>query len=255
MANQKDKSVGFFRAVLNFSISVYEKISKLMDSVLYNRTGGLVASLLAAVLITGSINYDDIRSRFFNESRASVEIVDVKVKTLYDSDVYDVKGVPGQVDITLTGDPMDIQTYRSEGNIRVIADLRDSNIGDSTVEFKITNLPDTIQATIDPKEVTATLTEKITKEFTVVTELLVAENQKASDFEVTGLKDLKVSVTGSQSKINSIRSVKAVLDVSSVTTSMEMNATMVAYDATGNTVDVKIEPTSMKVNVKYRDDE
>ena len=249
---KKDHSIGIIRVILNASNYIYEKMSKAMDSIIYNRTGAMIASLLAAIIITAGVNYGEIRSRIFHENRTSVEITDVRVETLYDSNLYDVKGIPSRVDVTLVGEPADIQTYRNEGNIRVVADLREQNEGESTVEFRVANLPDTIQVTINPKEANATLSEKITKEFSVTPELMLSANQKANNFEVANLKDVTVNVTGSQTKVDSIRSVKAVIDTAGYYENFEANATLVAYDGTGNTVDVKIEPSTVKVNVKVR---
>ncbi|MBP3853722.1 MAG: hypothetical protein J6D18_04045, partial [Erysipelotrichaceae bacterium] len=239
MPKNEDKPIGFLRVLLNASVFVFEKFSKLLDSVLYNRNRALAASLLAAVLITGSVNYQEIRTRFFNEHQASIDVPNVPVETLVDSDRYEVKGVPGQVDVTLTGDPNEIREYRNKDNMRVVVDLRQRNSeGDVDVDLEVANLPDTLRASVNPQTITVTLAAKVTRDFSITTELMVSGNQKASDFEVSSFKDTTVRVTGSESKIDSIRSVKAVIDASGQTSNFETNATLVAYDATGNTVDV-----------------
>ena len=88
---KKDHSIGIIRVILNASNYIYEKMSKAMDSIIYNRTGAMIASLLAAIIITAGVNYGEIRSRIFHENRTSVEITDVRVETLYDSNLYDVR--------------------------------------------------------------------------------------------------------------------------------------------------------------------
>lgn len=253
MAKKDDnKQPGIIRALINASMSVYEKFSKMLDVLLYNRTGALVVSLLAAIIITAGVNYQDIRTRLFNDSLTSVDVSDVHVDALYDHEKYDVKGVPSQVDVVLTGNAAQIQAYRTQGNIRVVADLRQQGAGDNTIDLEITNLPENIQATITPKTITATLLERITKEFTITPELMLDSDQKAGDYETPILSESTVQVTGSQNKIDSIRAIKAVVDVSGQTSSFEAEATLVAYDATGNTVDVDMQPATVKVNVKMK---
>ena len=65
----------------------------------------------------------------------------------------------------------------------------------------------------------------------------------------------EVSIMGTQDQIDSIRKVKAVIDGSSEEGNFETNATINAYDAQGERVDVVIEPSQVKATVRLKNSE
>lgn len=70
------------------------------------------------------INYEDISLKLFNDTRTTVDLRNVAVEVLADTDKYDVAGVPSTVDVSLTGDATSIQVFRSKGSVQVVADLK-----------------------------------------------------------------------------------------------------------------------------------
>jgi YbbR domain-containing protein len=228
---------------------LFQKISKLVDRILFNKKGSIVISLLVSIMICVGINYEDINLKLFNSSATTVELRDVSVETLADTDTYEISGVPSTVDVTLTGDAASIQAFRSKGSVQVVADLKKYAEGENVVTLYVRNLPNKVDADINPATVDVTLSKKVTKTFTVQPELLVGSGQKNSDFDTPTLNVETVKITASQNQINSIRIVKALIDCTGQISDFETTATLVAYDAKGNKVNVEISPENVQASV------
>ena len=80
--------------------------------------------------------------------------------------------------------------------------------------------------------------------------MLVGTNQKVSDFDTPTLDTMTVKITASQNQLNSIRIVKALIDCTGQLQDFEANATLAAYDAKGNRVNVILSPETVHANVK-----
>ena len=103
---------------------IFRKLSKLFDKVVFNKKGSLFISLFLAIIISISVNYEDISLSLFHDTTVSVTINDVSVETLADTENYVIEGIPSTVDVTITGSASDVQVYRQQANIRAIADVR-----------------------------------------------------------------------------------------------------------------------------------
>lgn len=234
----------------NLGRFIFQKLSKLVDRVLFNKKGSIIISLLVAIMICVGVNYDDINVKLLNDSATTVELTNVSVEVLADTDKYEVSGVPSSVNVTLTGDAASIQAFRSKGNIQAVADLKKYSEGENVVTLTVKNLPNKVDAVIDPSTIDVTLSKKVTKSFTIQSELLVGSGQKVTDFETPVLDTEIVKITASQNQINSIRVVKALIDCTGQISDFETSATIVAYDAKGNKVNVEISPETVHASVQ-----
>ena len=249
----KNKPMNFFTKLLNVINSVFKSCSKLLDRIVFHKTGSIVISLLLAIAICVAIDYEDIRTRFFKDDSVTVEVRDVNVETLIDADQYSVEGMPSQVDVSLVGDSTSIQVFRQQGNVVVVADMRESVEGVNSVDLSVQNLPSNITAVVTPATVETKVSKKTTKQFMVQTDLIVGAGQKTSDFETPTLSTNTVYIKASQDKINSIRTVKAIVDATGQVGSFETEATIAAYDAKGNKVAVELNPTTIHATVKLKE--
>lgn len=251
--NKNNSSTGFFWWIWSLIRFIFEKLSKLFDQILFHKTGSIIVSLLVSIGICVGIDYQDIQMNIFHDQTTSVALNDISVQTLIDDDTYDVSGIPDTVTVTLKGNSTDIQVYRKQGNIQVVADLRNYSQGENIIDLKVDNLPSQLEATVDPSTVTVDIEKKVTKTFKISSELLVSDDQKTSDFETPELSKSSAKITGSQEQIDSIRSVKAIVDASGKSNSFETEARLVAYDAQGATVDVSIQPETVHAKVSMKE--
>lgn len=229
---------------------IFRKLSKLFDKVVFNKKGSLFISLFLAIIISFSVNYEDISLSLFHDTTVSVTINDVSVETLADTENYVIEGIPSTVDVTITGSASDVQVYRQQGNIRAIADVRKYTEGNVAVDIQISQLPSNLQATIEPATAEATISKKVSKQFAVTPELLLGTGQSSSDFVTPVLSETTVVIKASQEQIDSIRSVKAIIDATGQTGDFNIEANVMAYDSSGTPLQVDISPTTIQASVK-----
>lgn len=251
----KKPSVGILRLGYDLLQFLFSKLNKLVDTIVFSKKGSIMISLIASIIICLGANYNQIGIRLFNDSTVDAQIQDVRVETIYDSSKYEVSGVPSTVTVHVSGKAADIQLFRSQGDITVVADLQKYGEGSVVVDLTVKNLPSNLKAEVNPATVTATIDKKVTKTFTLASELIVSSDHKETDYETPTLDASEVSIMGTQDQIDSIRKVKAVIDGSSEEGNFETNATINAYDAQGERVDVVIEPSQVKATVRLKNSE
>ncbi len=253
MENPKNKPpVGILRLAYSLFQFLFSKINKLVDAIIFSKKGSVMVSLLVSIIICLGANYEQIGMQLFHDSSTSTQIQDVQVETLYDSSKYQVSGIPSTVTVQLSGDTTQIQVFRRQGNITVIADLQKLSEGTNVVDLKVQNLPSGVKAEITPSSVTVNISKKVSKEFSLSSDLIVSSNRKETDYNTPVLSISQVQITGTVDQIDSIRRVKAIVDGSNEEGSFETEASIVAYDAQGNTVDVIIEPSATHVSVQLK---
>ena len=201
--NKKSPSV-WFNELRGLLTLIFQKVSKLVDRVLFDKKGSVIISLVLSIMICVVVNYEDISLKLFNDTRTTVDLRNVAVEVQADTDKYDVAGVPSTVDVSLTGDATSIQVFRSKGSVQVVADLKKYSEGENIINLKVKNLPEKIEAVVDPATIDVTLSKKVTKSFTIQPELLVGSNQKVTDFETPTIDVMTVKITASQNQLNSI---------------------------------------------------
>lgn len=247
--NKKSPSV-WFNELRGLLTLIFQKVSKLVDRVLFDKKGSVIISLVLSIMICVVVNYEDISLKLFNDTRTTVDLRNVAVEVQADTDKYDVAGVPSTVDVSLTGDATSIQVFRSKGSVQVVADLKKYSEGENIINLKVKNLPEKIEAVVDPATIDVTLSKKVTKSFTIQPELLVGSNQKVTDFETPTIDVMTVKIMASQNQLNSIRIVKALIDCTGQIQDFEANAALAAYDAKGNRVNVTLSPETVHASVK-----
>ena len=171
-------------------------------------------------------------------------LTDQPVKVLYNSGAYVVEGVPETVDITLIGKKSELYLAKQLGDNEVVVDLTDYEPSDKPVEVKLTynkNL-DNIDYKIDPTYVTVTIKKKVSDTKTINYDLLNQDelNPKLSVRSVE-LSKSDVVVRGSQETLNSVATIKALIDLNNsdynkAGTYTVDNVTLVAYGSDGNVI-------------------
>ena len=185
----------------------------MIDRILSSRWALRVLALVLT-LVLYSVTTDSTASKT-QESGLSLlgndteVITGVPVKVLNDSDGIVISGVPSEVTMEVKGSRNVIKAMEQQGDFSVVADLQNVSVGTQIVKLEPTNLPEGIEATVTPAEITVTIQEKITKEFNVEPEIspqLIAMGYKSG----TPTSDVdKIKVTGPRDTILNITAVKA----------------------------------------------
>lgn len=184
-------------------------------------------------------------------------LTNIPVKVVYNSSAYVVEGVPETVDMTLIGKKSELYLARQLGDNEVVIDLTDYQASDKSFKVKLTyNKPiDNLDYQISPDYVTVTIKEKVSDNKTVSYDLL---NQDELDPKLSvksvELSKTDVIVRGSQDTIDSIATIKALIDLdnddftNSGTYTID-NLTLIAYDKVGQIVD-NVEIVATNINAK-----
>ena len=159
--------------------------------------------------------------------------------------------------MTLIGKKGELYLARQLGDNEVVVDLTDYQASDKAVRVKLTyNKPiDNLEYQISPDYVTVTIKEKVSDNKTVTYDLLNQDelNPKLSVKSVE-LSKSDVIVRGSQETIDSIATIKALIDLDNedftkAGTYTVDNLKLVAYGNDGTIIDAEIVATNINAKV------
>lgn len=231
------------------------RVSKLFDRVVYSSRASLYVSGLMALVICLVINYQDLDFQFFKGNMQTMNLAAVPVEVLGDENTYEVSGVPSVVDISIEGDPADIQLVKTQNTAAVTVDLRNMQEGTVTIPLEAVGLPSSVKAEITPATVDATLTKKYAKTFFLTPDLIVGTGQSSSAYETPVLSVRSVTVKATRAKLDSIRTIRAIVDTSGYEGSFKASVPLVAYDSSGKQINVAISPETVEATVTLKGQE
>ena len=246
---QKNMSAGYHR----FETAMMRCLrwfSVLLDKIIFNRKHAVLISFVLALIMCIGVNANSLQGLAASTLTSSRSVSDVTLHVIYNEDAYEISGVPDTVDVTFTGDASAVTAAASSSDGEIVADL--TGLGEGTHNVTVTSegYDDNVNVKVDPSVVTVTLKKKITRKFTISYDFI---NQDDMDSVYTlgepVFDDTTVNVRASKDTLNSIASVKALIDVSGVTEDFEQDAKLIAYDSDGQVVDAEIVPETMHVTV------
>jgi len=249
IANQSQKVANTYQHIEDGILRVVRWFSSLLDHTLFNRRYTKFVALILAVLMYFLVNYDSQSSIYTTPLKSSRDQINVKVTAKYNTDTFELSGLPSTANITIVGDATSVtNAYNSSGII--VADLEGLTEGTHEVKLTAEGYGDSVTVKIDPSNVILTLKKKTTQQFDLSYDFI---NQDKMDsiysvgtpqFEYT-----KVNVRASKDTLSSIAFVKALIDVSGQTADFTQEAKLVAYDASGQPVSADIVPSTVSVTV------
>lgn len=249
LAKQSKRISSTYDRFIQRIIRLIHMASSGIDKLLFNARYAKMVSLLLAVLLYIVVNYNDITSLYTATLKTSRTISNVPVEVQYNADEYEISGIPDTTEVTITGDATSV-TAASTTNGKVIADLTNLDEGIHTVNLIGEGYGDNVSAIVNPSNAVVTLKKKTTQQFTLSYDII--HRDKMDGIYNVGLPQFDssvVEVRASQDTLNQIAIVKALIDVSNQVSDFEQDATIVAYDANGQIVNVDISPKTMHVYV------
>ena len=212
-------------------------------------------SLLFAVIL---FYFVDTKATSF-VSRDAEFLTNIPVEVKYNSSAYVVEGIPETVDVTLIGKKSEIYLAKQLGDSKVIVDLTDYQASKNPVRVKLSYNKSirNVEYKIDPTYVSVTIKEKVSDSKTIGYDLM---NEDSLDPKLSvksvELSKSNVKIRGTQDTIDSIASIKALIDLSNsdftkAGTYKVENLNLVAYDSQGAVVNnVEIVATSISADVE-----
>jgi YbbR domain-containing protein len=249
-AKQRQKKKNIFQRTISFFENLFSRISTLIERGLKNRTMLKILSLFMAVF---TFLFVYIQGEDLNLSGSGKVVTNVPITVEYNSEYYILEGAPEFVDLVLIGNSNLVSIAESKGDFEIYLDLTGYQPGKHTVPLSYRNISEEIEVRLDPSVVNVEIHEKNSMQMTL-NDITIGEekvDKKLSIAAIT-LSTNEVTITGTQDKNDQIEFVNALIDVSSITTTGEVeipNIPIVAYDKEGNQVDVQITPRAVSATV------
>lgn len=250
IARQSSRMHASYQRFENAMMRCIRWFSVLLDKIIFNRKHAVLISFVLALLMCVSVNASSLKGVASSALTSSRTVTDVTLNLEYNEDAFEVSGAPSTVDVTFTGDASAVTSAASSSEGRIVADMTGLSEGTHNVEVTGEGYDDNVDVKVDPSVVSVTLKKKVTQTFTISYDFI---NQDEMDQVYTlgdpQFDDTSVNVRASQDTLDSIASIKALIDVTDVTEDFEQDAKLIAYDSDGQVVDAEIIPSTMHVSV------
>lgn len=243
---KKENEETSHRTLLDLLMSLFESINHIMDAILMDRKKARWLSFLMAAmlfLMTSGVNN-------FNTSSTGRVVSEVPIEVINVNDDYVVTDVTRSASLMLVGNAISVQTAILKKDYRLYIDATDLTEGTHSVDLRLEGISKNITASAVPAKVDITLSPKESRVFAIGYRY-INEDKKDEKYvlETPILSKSEVSVTGGKSVLDQIRYVDAVIDVKGVTGFFNQKAEIKAYDASGQELNVSIDPNTVDVSV------
>ncbi|MBQ4252595.1 MAG: hypothetical protein II704_06080 [Erysipelotrichaceae bacterium] len=248
IADNSQRVVRTYASVENTIITFLRRIFGLLNKVVFDSKFSKFAALIIAVVIYFSVNADSNNS--LGVTQAS-QISDIPVQIIYNSEIYEISGIPATADVIVMGDMSDINLQKSQVNSRLTADLSGLTEGTYTVKLTPTNFISRLSVNvIDSPSVSVVIKKKTTSMFNISYEFINTKNMSnIYSLGIPTFDTTQVRVRASQDTIDQISMVKALIDVTGVSGTFTKDARLVAYDQQGRQISCDIIPEKVVTTV------
>lgn len=250
IAEQSKKVKRTYEKMEDFLFRVLRAFSTFLDKVLFNEKYSKVVSLVPAVLLYAIVNYNALSTSFQSSLRYSKTLSDVTVLAKYNSDTFEISGLPEKVDVILTGDAANVTSAANAENGTVICDLDGLTEGEHEIKLTTEGYGNNVNVVVNPTNVNVVMKKKTTRQFDISYDFINQDKMEqiysagTPEFEYT-----KINVRASKDTLDSIAFVKTLIDVSGQSADFEQDAVLVAYDSSGKPVNADIVPNTVHVKV------
>ncbi len=249
IAEQSKKMANTYQHVEDGVLRAVRWFSTIIDRLLFNNKHGKLVAFILAVLLYVVVNFNSMTSVYTSSLRSTRSLENVTVTAKYNTDTFELSGLPETADIYVTGEAANVINATSAGGT-VVADLEGLTEGAHEVRLSGEGFGDNVKVVVDPTVVNIVLKKKTTQQFDLSWDFINRDKMEAvysvgtPVFEYT-----KVNVRASRDTLDTIAFVKALIDVGGKADDFEQDARLVAYDATGAPVKADIVPDTVHVTV------
>ena len=270
MKKKQNKFLKFFAGIFKFLYKILDTIlitpiSKLLyfitdkasgkgrlDKFLSNSNTLIYLSLLLAFVLFYTID----RKVIDLSDQGALVLTNQTIKAEYNEEAYVVDGIPNSADIVLIGRKSDLYLAEQLGDHQLSLDLTDLSEGTHKVNIKYNNPINSLDYKVDPSRVTIVIYPKVSESKTLTTDIL--NTDKLGSTLVISNVELdrdEVIIKSSKQKLETVASVKALVDVNALnatqagTYTLE-NVKLIAYDEKGTEIsDIEIVPETVRATV------
>lgn len=228
-------------------MSFFGENAKNIDRVAGRKSTLIIVSLLLAF---GVFVIIDQESNVMIDKYAEI-LYNQPVTAVYNEELYVVEGLPKTVDITLVGQRRHIFLAKQSPSKGVSVDLTGLKPGNHKVTLKYSQRLKSLDYKLDPSQVTVTIYEKVSETRSLTVDILHQDNLDSKLYiDNVELDRTDVIIKGAEYKLKKVATVKALVDVNSISNPKAGELTLkdvplVAYDTDGKVVDVEIVPKTV----------
>lgn len=249
IAGQSKKVANTYQHIEDGILRIVRWFSTLLDKTLFSRKYSKLVSLLLAIAMYLVVNYNSQAALVSSALSTSKTQTGVTVTAKYNSDTFELSGLPSSAEVTISGDATSVTSAAASKGV-VVANLEGLTEGSHEVQLEAEGYGSSVDVKINPSNVYITLKKKTTQSFDVSYDFINQDKMDAiysvgtPTFEYT-----KVNVRASKDTLDTIAFVKALIDVSGQTADFTQDAKLIAYDANGQPVTADIYPSTISVTV------
>ncbi len=250
IAEQSEKMSQTYQNLESGFMRRFRWFSSMIDKVLFTQKHSKLVALLLAVLLYGVVNYNSVSSLYTSTMKSAKDRSDVAISVRYNSDTFEISGMPAAADIVIYGDAANVNNAFNSDTGKVVADLEGLTEGEHNIKLKTEGFGDNVTVAVNPSNVLVTLKKKTTRQYDISYDFINMDQMDDIYSASTPLFDTtKVNVRASKDTLDSIAFVKVLIDVSGQSSDFEQDAKLVAYDSKGYPVSADIVPETVHVNV------
>ena len=249
IAKQSKKVASTYEHLENGFFKIIRIFSSWIDHVIFNPKYTKNVALCLAILLYITVNINNDDSIFASPLQSSKDISNLSVSAIYNSDVFELSGLPESVNVTVTGDSANVTSAVNMGGY-IIANLEGLTEGTHQVKLTSEGFNSNVNIKIDPSNAVVTLKKKTTRQFDISYDFINLDKmENIYSLGTPVFEYAKVNVRASKETLDSITFVKALIDVTNVTGEFTQKAKIVAYDKNGQPVNADIVPDEISVTV------
>ncbi len=249
IAKQSKKVASTYEHLENGFFKIIRIFSSWIDHVIFNPKYTKIVALCLAILLYITVNINNDDSIFASPLQSSKDISNLSVSAIYNSDVFELSGLPENVNVTVTGDSANVTSAVNMGGY-IIANLEGLTEGTHQVKLTSEGFNSNVNIKIDPSNAVVTLKKKTTRQFDISYDFINLDKmENIYSLGTPVFEYAKVNVRASKETLDSITFVKALIDVTNVTGEFTQKAKIVAYDKNGQPVNADIVPDEISVTV------
>lgn len=249
IASQSHKVANTYQYIEDFILRTVRWFSTLIDRTLFNRKYSKLVSLILVIFFYAVVNLNDRTKLNMTSLKTSKDLNGIAVTAIYNSDTFEISGLPSSANITISGDASSVTAVANSKGV-VTANLEGLTEGVHNIRLKAEGFGENVSVKIDPSNVTVTLKKKTTQQFELLYDFTNQEKMDSiyslgtPQFEYT-----KVNVRASKDTLDTIAFVKALINVAGQKADFTQESALVAYDADGMPVKADIVPSTVHVTV------
>lgn len=248
IAKQSKKVAHTYESIESSFLRIIRWLSSWVDRFLFNQKYSKIVAFLLAVMLYVVVNISNSPLGAITQSGFVINEIPITVRV--NEEVYEVSGLPNSVSASIIGDVSDISMLKNSSSYKVVADLTGLGEGTHEVDLAAADFSSRLNVSISPSKAVVTIKKKVTWRFNLSYDYINTDGIDAMYLLGTPtLSTTEVMVKASQTTIDQVAFVKALIDVKGQSSTFTTEAKLVAYDANGNRINVDLIPSIVTATV------